>query len=81
MTDVYTVAAEGAREERGKSLRPAAREAMRVPAGTAHAVAPGVDATACGVALSDLQPFPDRVFTPGSLRNPCRKCRRIVRGT
>lgn len=74
----YTVAAEQSREMRSRTIRPAARDSERVPAGTSHAVAPGSDTTACGLAVVGLDLFPETDFVSASLLARCRECQQVV---
>lgn len=77
----FTVAAERAGELRSRSIRPAARIPKRVPAGTSHAVAPGADTTACGLAIAGLELFPDIIFLNASFLARCYDCQKIVKPT
>jgi hypothetical protein len=80
-TVVYTVAAEGAGELQGNSIRAANREPKRVPAGTSHAVALDSDTTACGVDVSGLELFPETVFDQASMLHRCRDCQQSISST
>ena len=54
------------------------RIAIKIPAGRCHAVAPGVERTACGVDVGDLVRFEDRPWGVGVALDWCADCSAAV---